>query len=154
MCFQIFRCVFSVTCSMDQHLPQLLLVTWVCVVKHAVSRHVKLQQTREGDHTVNTTQPSVSLSLWAGECRRVACRGALLSPRLGSSDSRWRAVQYLCQAQAPVDTVGEIDHVSVVRQHHDEAVQSLQVGAVQLAVQLGLLHFSWVDCRGEGGRWR
>lgn len=35
---------FPLTCSVDQHLPQLLLVTGMCVVKHTVSGQVKLQQ--------------------------------------------------------------------------------------------------------------
>lgn len=43
---------------------------------------------------------------------------------------------YLCQAEALVDVLGDVDHVSVFRQHHEKAVQSLQVGAVELQIQV------------------
>ena len=32
------------TCFVDQHLSQLLLVTWVCVLEHALSGQVKLAE--------------------------------------------------------------------------------------------------------------
>lgn len=37
---------------------------------------------------------------------------------------------YLCDANVSVDVLGQVDHVSILRQHHDEPSQSLWVKSV------------------------
>lgn len=44
--------LLSLTCSVDQHLPQLLLVTGMYEVEHAVSSQVKLQQSKNSHFTI------------------------------------------------------------------------------------------------------
>lgn len=61
---------------------------------------------------------------------------------------------YLRQAEALVDVLGDVDHVSVFGQHHEEAVQSLQVGAVELQVQVCFFPRKWLIWRPESERTR
>lgn len=43
---------------------------------------------------------------------------------------------YLCEAHALADILREINHVSILRQDHEETLQGLQIKAIQLTLHL------------------
>lgn len=98
---------------MHQHLPQLLLITRVDEVKHAVSSQVKLQWTEMWKYRF----------FFHASSRDIDGKSSTLINPLATLDSRSVTIlsdslKYLCQAEALVDVLGDVDHVSIFGEHH------------------------------------